>query len=100
MIFLLDDALGRLADVKGRQDEMADEAAWAALSDRQKLERERRLEAVKRTAKGFLELAKARRRHPLCPPAPCPPATHCPPLTPVALLSAASCRRRSPPCST
>ena len=59
LIFLLDDALGRLADVKARQDAMADEAAWKALTARQKDEREKRLEQVKRTAKGFLELAKA-----------------------------------------
>ena len=30
MIFLLDDALGRLTDVKSRQDEMADVAVWNA----------------------------------------------------------------------
>ena len=59
MIFLLDDALGRLTDVKSRQDEMADAAAWNAQPARQKLDRERRLEQVKRTAKGFLDLAKA-----------------------------------------
>ena len=59
MIFLLDDALGRLTDVKSRQDEMADEAAWNAQPARQRAERERRLEQVKRTAKGFLDLAKA-----------------------------------------
>jgi len=59
MIFLLDDALGRLTDVKSRQDEMTDEAAWNAQPARQRAERERRLEQVKRTAKGFLDLAKA-----------------------------------------
>ena len=59
MIFLLDDALGRLTDVKSRQDEMADVAVWNAQPARQRAERERRLEQVKRTAKGFLQLATA-----------------------------------------
>merc|ERR1719502_152998 len=54
-IFLLNDALGRLADVKGREDEMADEEAWAKQPARQRQDRERRLDQVKRTARGFLD---------------------------------------------
>ena len=58
-LFLLDDALGRLADVKKREDEKADEASWNAQSDRLKRDREARLESVRRTAKSFLDLGKA-----------------------------------------
>ena len=46
-IFLLDDALGRLADVKKREAEKADEAAWRAQPRRQQAEREQRLESVR-----------------------------------------------------
>ncbi|EOD37013.1 hypothetical protein EMIHUDRAFT_225987 [Emiliania huxleyi CCMP1516] len=80
-VFLLADALGRLADVHTRQEEMpasvrrgdkaaslpapppasaADkekEAAWAALSGKERQAREARLEQCRRTAKGFLQLA-------------------------------------------
>ena len=82
-VFLLADALGRLADVHTRQEEMpasvrrgdkaaslpapppasaADkekEAAWAALSGKERQAREARLEQCRRTAKGFLQLARS-----------------------------------------
>jgi len=58
-IFLLDDALGRLTDVKKHEAEKADVAAWEAQPARQKADREKRLEAVRRTAKSFLDLGKA-----------------------------------------
>ena len=57
-IFLLDDALGRLADVKKREGERADEAAWQAQPKKVRDDRERRLESVRRTAKSFLDLGK------------------------------------------
>jgi hypothetical protein len=59
LVFLLSDALGRLADVHTRQEEMADAAAWAAQPAAERRRREERLEQVKRTARGFLDLAKA-----------------------------------------
>ena len=58
-IFLLDDALGRLADVKKRQEEMADAETWAKQPAHLRAEREKRLDSVKRTAKAFLDLGKA-----------------------------------------
>ena len=54
-----DDALGRLTDVKKHEAEKADATAWQAQPARQRQERERRLEAVRRTAKSFLDLGKA-----------------------------------------
>ena len=59
LVFLLNDALGRLADVHTRQEEMTDEEAWAAQPPGERRKREERLEQVKRTARGFLDLAKA-----------------------------------------
>ena len=46
-IFLLDDALGRLSDVKKRQEEVADEEVWKAQPKHTRLEREARLEQVR-----------------------------------------------------
>ena len=57
-VFLLDDALGRLADVQKFEAEKADEAAWQAQPARQRADRERRLEQFRRTAKSFLQLGK------------------------------------------
>lgn len=59
LVFLLSDALGRLVDVHTRQEEMADAEAWAAQPAAERRRREERLEQVKRTARGFLDLAKA-----------------------------------------
>jgi ubiquitin-protein ligase len=58
-LFLLDDALGRLADVKKREAEKADEAAWNAQPAHLRRDREARLDSVRRTAKSFLDLGKA-----------------------------------------
>ena len=58
-VFLLNDALGRLADVHTRQEEMGDEEKWKQQSASVRREREARLESVKRTARGFLDLSKA-----------------------------------------
>ena len=46
-VFLLNDALGRLADVRTREAEMADAAAWAKTQPGEKKKREERLEAVR-----------------------------------------------------
>ena len=55
----LDDALGRLADLKAVQDEMADEETWAKQPEKTRKEREHAAAGLQRTAKGFLSLAKA-----------------------------------------
>ena len=59
LIFLLNDALGRLADLKAVQDEMADEETWAKQPEKTRKEREHAAAGLQRTAKGFLSLAKA-----------------------------------------
>ena len=57
-IFLLDDALGRLTDVKKAEEEKADTDAWAKLTPRQQADREKRILSVRHTAQAFLGLGK------------------------------------------
>ena len=59
LIFLLNDALGRLADLKAVQDEMADEETWAKQPEKTRKDREHAAAVLQSTAKGFLSLAKA-----------------------------------------
>jgi ubiquitin-protein ligase len=57
-IFVFQDAMGRLADVKALQSEMENQIVWARQDDETKTERESHYRGLERTAKGFLSLAK------------------------------------------
>ena len=58
LVFVFQDALNRLSDVKAMQDEKVDADIWDAQEPSLKKEREAHFESVQSTAKGFLRLAK------------------------------------------
>ena len=59
LMYLLQDALARLVDIRDVQAAKEDEAAWAALPHAQRADKERFLEGQERAARGFMGQARA-----------------------------------------
>ena len=59
LMYLLEDALQRLVDIRNVQLAQADEAAWAALAPNQRQDKLRFLEAQENAARGFMAQARA-----------------------------------------
>ena len=58
LMYLLEDALARLVDIRDVQTAQADEAAWAALPERQRADKLRFLEGQENAARGFMLQAR------------------------------------------
>ena len=58
LMYVLEDSLGRLVDIRDISAARADEAAWAALPPAQRADKERFLEGQQRAARGFMAEAR------------------------------------------